>query len=71
MKNNKYEIIIKENKIYIKNYKRIYDLNYLEIVIELENNKIFINGSNLLIVKMDKYDIEIYGNIKGITFENE
>ncbi len=71
MKNNKYEIIIKENKIYIKNYKRIYDLNYLEIVIEFENNKIFIRGSNLLIVKMDKYDIEIYGNIKGITFENE
>ncbi len=68
---DKYEIIISNEKIYIRNYKRIFDINYLQIVIEVENNKIFINGSNLLIVKMDKYDIEINGKIKGISFENE
>lgn len=71
MMDNKYEIIISNEKIYIRNYKRIFDINYLQIVIEVENNKIFINGNNLLIVKMDKYDIEINGKIKGISFENE
>ncbi|MBQ6284744.1 MAG: YabP/YqfC family sporulation protein [Bacilli bacterium] len=71
MMDNKYEIIISNEKIYIRNYKRIFDINYLKIVIEVENNKIFINGNNLLIVKMDKYDIEINGKIKGISFENE
>ena len=71
MMDNKYKIIISNEKIYIRNYKRIFDINYLQIVIEVENNKIFINGNNLLIVKMDKYDIEINGKIKGISFENE
>ncbi len=71
MMSNKYEIIISNKKVYIKNYKRIFDINHLQIVIEVESNKIFINGTNLLIVKMDKYDIEINGNIKGISFENE
>ena len=70
-KNENYEITIKINNIYIKNYIRIIDMSQNKITIKLKNIIININGIELLIVKMDKCDLAIKGNIKGIDFINE
>jgi hypothetical protein len=68
---NKYEIIINEKYLYIKNYIKIINISYSKITIEIDKATIFISGSNLIISKMDKYDILINGNVKGINFNYE
>ncbi len=68
---NKYEIIINEKYLYIKNYIKIIDISYSKITIEIDKATIFISGSNLIVSKMDKYDILINGNVKGINFNYE
>lgn len=68
---NKYEIIINEKYLYIKNYIKIINISYSKITIEIDKASIFISGSNLIISKMDKYDILINGNVKGINFNYE
>lgn len=68
---NKYEIIINEKYLYIKNYIKIISISYSKITIETDKATIFISGSNLIISKMDKYDILINGNVKGINFNYE
>ncbi len=70
-KDENYEIIIRINYLYIKNYVKIIDINMNKISIEVKNSILNISGNNLLIVKMDKYDLAIKGNIKGIDFNNE
>ena len=65
---NKYEIIIRDKYINIKNYKRVIDINDNKIEIILDKNKINISGSNLIVCGMDEYEILIRGNIKGIDF---
>jgi hypothetical protein len=70
-KDDNYEIIIKKNCLYIKNYINIVDINLTKIAIELEDIKINVTGRELIIFKMDKFDIGIKGIIKGIDFINE
>ena len=71
LKDENYEIIIKTNYIYIKNYIKVVDINRNKIIIETKNCMLNISGNNLLIVQMDQYDLAIKGNLKGIDFNNE
>lgn len=66
-----YEIIIKNNYIYIKNYLNINSVSNNNILINLKNIKLSIKGNDLVIVKLDKFDLLINGIIKGIDFINE
>ena len=63
-KNIDYEIIIKPNYVYIKNYNSLIEISKTRILIK----KLSIEGNNLIICKMDKYDLMIKGIIKGIMF---
>lgn len=71
IKDNKYKIYIEENTICIKNYTKIEDISFLNIKIKFNNISIIIKGKNLIINKLDSYDLRIIGNIKGIEFINE
>lgn len=71
IKDNKYKILIEENTICIRNYLRIEDISSLNIIIKFNNIKLLIKGKNLIINKLDSYDLRIVGNIKGIEFINE
>lgn len=71
IKDNNYKINICNNCIHIINYKRIVNINNLEINVELYNCFLLIKGSSLLISALDKYELLIKGNIKGIDFINE
>ena len=68
---NEYEITIKNEKLYVKNYIKIMTVNKEKIIIKMKENIINIIGDNLLLVKMDKYDLLIIGNVKRIEFNNE
>lgn len=69
MINNNYEINIKENTIHIKKYIEIQDIKNDQIIIKLKNNKLIIKGDNIIINKMDEYEILMHGIIKGIEIE--
>lgn len=71
IKDNKYKILIEENTICIRNYIRIEDISQLNIKIKFNDIKLLIKGKNLIINKLDSYDLRIIGNIKGIEFINE
>ena len=68
LKNDLYELIIKDNFIHLKNYKSIIDIYPDNINILVKNNKIVIKGSNLIICALDEYEILIKGTIRSITF---
>ena len=70
IKNNDYEIIIKNSFIHIKNYINILDISNTKISILLNQNKLIINGSSLLITALDQYELIIKGNIKGIELND-
>jgi len=70
-KNENYEIIIKNNYLYIKNYINIFDISMFKICVCIKNKKLYINGKDLIIFKMDKYDLGIKGIIKGIEIIDE
>lgn len=68
---NKYEIIITSDYLYIKNYLKVNSVKKEKTIIELSGVFLLIEGNSLIITKMDKYDLIIKGNIKGISFTNE
>ena len=70
IKNNDYEILIKNSFIHIKNYINIVDISNTKISILLNQNKLIINGSSLLITALDQYELIIKGNIKGIELND-
>lgn len=67
MKNN-FEINIDYSCIHIINYKKISEISYKVITVELYNKIINIKGNNLLIKKMNEHEMLITGDIKGIDF---
>lgn len=68
IKNNNYCIYIENNIICIKNYIRIIDISESFIKIKLNNKIIHINGINMIINKLDEYDLSIKGEFKDIKF---
>lgn len=68
---NNYEVYINENIIDVKNYLKISDINCNYIVIMFKNKSMKINGNNLIINKMDEFELSIVGNYKSIEFFDE
>ena len=58
---NKYEINILNQNIHIKYYKEILDISSNQIRIKTNEIIIKISGENLIINKLDEYEISIIG----------
>lgn len=58
---NKYEINISNQNVHIKFYKDILDISANQITIKTTEIKIKITGNNLIINKLDEYEISIIG----------
>lgn len=58
---NKYEINISNQNIHIKYYKEILDISSNQITIKTNEIIIKISGENLIINKLDEYEISIIG----------
>ena len=71
IKNGNYEVIIKSKYIHILNYISIKDISNNKIEILVKSKLIIINGSSLLIRKMDDSELLIVGTIKGIQFNDQ
>lgn len=61
-----YKIIIKEKSVNIINYDEIIDFNLNCISVKYHNKIISIEGSNLTIIKMEKDEILISGNVLSV-----
>ena len=66
-----YEIIINKNNTYIRNYKQIISISSCNILIKMLKVIICIKGNDLIISKMDKYDLLIKGIVKEIEIKDE
>lgn len=66
LESKNYEIIIKENKVNIINFKEIIDFTTDKISLRCENKIITIEGKNLIISKMLDEEILIIGIILNI-----
>lgn len=64
--NKDIEIYIKDNLIHIKNYNKVIDISNNKI----ELKDVVINGTNLIISKLDEYELCIKGKFKGIIFSD-
>lgn len=66
LEDKNYEIIIKENKINIINFKEIIDFSVSKITLRCDNKIINIEGKNLIISKMLDEELLITGLIYNI-----
>lgn len=71
IKNNDYEINIRNNFLHIKNYINVIDISSNRISILIKNNKLIVNGSSLIISCLDEYELLIKGYIRSIEFISE
>ena len=65
---NDLEIHIYKSGIYVVNYKLISSFNDNRIVIDVDNNKLYINGNKLIISRLKRDELFISGNIDSINF---
>ena len=66
LEDKNYEIIIKENKINIINFKEIIDFTVSKISLKCDNKIINIEGKNLIISKMLDDELLVTGTIYNI-----
>lgn len=66
LENQNYEIIIKENKINIINFKEIIDFSVNRISLRCDSKIINIEGKNLIISKMLDDEVLITGIISNV-----
>lgn len=66
LEDKNYEIIIKENKVNIINFKEIIDFSTTKITLRCDNKIINIEGKNLIINKMLDEELLITGQIYNI-----
>ena len=66
LENKNYEIIIKENKVNIINFKEIIDFSVSKISLRCDNKIINIEGQNLIISKMLDDELLVTGTIYNI-----
>ena len=64
--NKDIEIYIKDNLIHINIYNKVIDISNNKI----ELKDVVINGTNLIISKLDEYELCIKGKFKGIIFND-
>lgn len=68
IKDDDYLIGIYTNMVHIFNYKKVINVLTSEIIIEVKNIRVKILGENLIIKKMDKFEMLINGKIKRVDF---
>jgi len=66
LEDKNYEIIIKENKVNIINFKEIIDFSVSKISLRCDNKIINIEGKNLIISKMLDDELLVTGTIYNI-----
>ena len=66
LENQNYEIIIKENKVNIINFKEIIDFSVNRISLRCDNKIINIEGKNLIISKLLDEEVLITGIISNV-----
>ena len=68
IKDDDYLIGIYTNMVHIFNYKKIINVLNNEIIIEVKKIRVKVIGENLIIKKMDKFEMLINGKIKRVDF---
>lgn len=63
-----YYLIVTNNNLYIKNYTKIIDINDKEILVNINNRIIKINGENLTLIKIISKDLSIKGSIESVKY---
>lgn len=66
-----YFINIYDRHVYVFNYHGLVKLNCNIVILQLENFKLIIKGSNLQIIKMSKTELLIEGEIKSVSILND
>lgn len=56
--------VINKTKVIIYNYHNVVDISQNKIALE----KYIIEGNDLIVKKMDEFEIEIIGNVEAIKF---
>ena len=65
--NNKdYKISLYNNKVHILNYKSTLDITDTLVLIKLDSNILKIYGKNMKLLKMDKFELLIDGEVNKI-----
>lgn len=68
-KTDEYSLLIGKNKIYINNYEKIIDVNDKSIILKFSDKVYLIDGTDLVIKKLDKYEMYITGMIRKISVD--
>lgn len=71
IKNDDYEINVRNNYLHIKNYINVIDISSNRISVLIKKNKLVINGSSLIITCLDEFELLIKGYIRSIEFISE
>lgn len=71
IKNDDYEINIRNNCLHIKYYINVIDISSNRMSVLIKNNKLVIKGSSLIITCLDEYELLIKGYIRSIEFIGE
>ena len=71
LEDKNYEIIIKENKLNIINFKEIIDFSVSKISLRCDNKIINIEGKNLIISKMLDDELLVTGTIYNIRINTK
>ena len=64
----KYYLIIKDDKYYIKNYKKIISIDNNELIILIDKKYVKINGKNMSVKQNIGNELLINGEIENIKF---
>ena len=68
---DEFQLIIRENSIYIKNYKRLISLEENYISFSTKYKKIMIRGNRLILQRIVEFDAIISGDIHMIEVQDE
>ena len=61
-----YYIILLDNHLFIKNYKKLYELTDNGLILEIGSNTYRIIGTSISLVKNYHKDLELVGNFEAI-----
>ena len=70
IKDDEVSVFILKNKAHVLNYVKVMDISSNKINIKLKDNILSIEGSDLLIRKLDKRELLIVGFINKVTFND-
>ena len=70
IKDDEVSVFILKNKAHVLNYVKVMDISNNKINIKLKDNILSIEGSDLLIRKLDKRELLIVGFINKVTFND-